>query len=48
MAMAALMTPVTLDDLTVLDLPCAAAPAAGAIAIPAPAVHLLESPPPQH
>ncbi len=47
MAMAALMTPVTFDELTVLDLPCAAAPVAAAITMPAPTAHTPESPPPQ-
>jgi hypothetical protein len=47
MAMAAAMTPIVLDDLSVIELPCAEAPEATTMLAPAPMAHAPESPPPQ-
>jgi hypothetical protein len=47
MAMAALMTPVTLTELTLIEFPCAGAPVDSVAITPAPMVHSPESPPPQ-
>jgi hypothetical protein len=47
MAMAAAMTPVVLDDLNMIELPCAEAPEATMMLAPAPMAHTPESPPPQ-
>lgn len=47
MAMAAAMNPVTLSDVTMIELPCADAPVASIVIAPAPMAHSPESPPPQ-